>query len=112
MHPALAHGMTRGCAAAPPEHPAPPRSILPARQGWDPLNPSDGYGAAEGREVNGKTVAAFLAPYLSNDQFKASDKARAWELALHSPLGQPAGVAALDLRLKAPARAGPPSCLS
>lgn len=44
-------------------------------KGWDPANPEDGYEAAAGRKINGETVAAFLAPYRTNDMFKASDKA-------------------------------------
>jgi hypothetical protein len=56
------------------QHTPPTTTNKTQKKGWDPLNPSDGYDAAAGREVNGKTVAAFLAPYRSNNMFKASDQ--------------------------------------
>ena len=79
-------------------------SALPARQGWDPLNPSDGYDPVEGRAVNSKTVAAFLAPYLNDGRFKASDKACAWEL-LVSTRGRPC----LPCDLASPTQSDPQS---
>jgi hypothetical protein len=80
--PRLCTGRERALAMlrTPVPHPLPSLGTtlsLPV-QGWDPLNPNDGYEAAKGRDVNSKTVAAFLAPYLQNDMFKASDKARGW----------------------------------
>lgn len=54
--------------------PSPYPLSFPLPQGWDPLNPNDGFDADKGREINSKTVGAFLAPYRTNDMFKASDK--------------------------------------